>query len=83
MALVRALAPALTCLAGSNAQQTVKVEHVHVHEGGQAIVGNVEAGGGTQKSQDQTHAQITHASEMRSSLTKEREALSQRCDEKR
>ena len=27
-------------------QQRVTVEHVHVHEGGQAIVGNVEAGGG-------------------------------------
>ena len=26
-------------------QQKVTVEHVHVHEGGQAIVGNVEAGG--------------------------------------
>jgi hypothetical protein len=25
--------------------QTVRVEHVHVHSGGQAIVGNVEAGG--------------------------------------
>jgi hypothetical protein len=28
----------------SGAQLTVKVEHVHVHEGGQAIVGNVETG---------------------------------------
>src|SRR4051812_35812078 len=27
-------------------QQKVTVEHVHVHEGGQAIVGAVEAGGG-------------------------------------
>ena len=27
-------------------QQTVKVEHVHVHQGGQAIVGNVTQGGG-------------------------------------
>ena len=27
-------------------KQKVKVEHVHVHEGGQAIVGNVETGGG-------------------------------------
>ena len=26
--------------------QTVRVEHVHVHAGGQAVVGNVEAGGG-------------------------------------
>jgi hypothetical protein len=28
----------------SGAQQTVKVEQVHVHEGGQAVVGNVETG---------------------------------------
>jgi hypothetical protein len=28
----------------SVAQQTVKVEHVHVHQGGQAIVGNVQTG---------------------------------------
>ena len=27
-------------------RQKVKVEHVHVHNGGQAIVGNVETGGG-------------------------------------
>jgi hypothetical protein len=27
-------------------RQRVKVEHVHVHNGGQAIVGNVETGGG-------------------------------------
>lgn len=28
-------------------QQSVRVEHVHVHEGGQAIVGSVEAPGGS------------------------------------
>jgi hypothetical protein len=47
-------------------QQKVTVEHVHVHEGGQAIVGTVETlGGGVQrKSQDQPHAkQIAHASQ--------------------
>ena len=27
-------------------QQKMTVEHVHVHEGGQAIVGNVQGGGG-------------------------------------
>jgi hypothetical protein len=27
-------------------QQTVRVEHVHVHEGGQAVIGAVAAGGG-------------------------------------
>jgi hypothetical protein len=30
-------------------QQKMTVEHVHVHEGGQAIVGNVEGGGGHSK----------------------------------
>jgi hypothetical protein len=39
-------------------QQKVTVEHVHVHEGGQAIVGSVEAGGGvTRENQEQPHAQ--------------------------
>jgi hypothetical protein len=45
-------------------QQKVTVEHVHVHEGGQAIVGNVETQGGglLPKPEDQPHAkQITHA----------------------
>src|SRR3954465_11374855 len=44
-------------------QQKVTVEHVHVHEGGQAIVGAVETGGGVaSKSQEQPHAQaLTHA----------------------
>src|SRR6266550_4363987 len=40
-------------------QQKVTVEHVHVHNGGQAIVGNVThtPGGGTMtKSKDQPHA---------------------------
>ena len=41
-------------------QQKVTVEHVHVHEGGQAIVGNVEGGGMQRKSKDQPHA-LTHA----------------------
>ena len=43
-------------------QQKVTVEHVHVHEGGQAIVGNVSGGGGTQKREELPDAQqITHA----------------------
>ena len=45
-------------------QQKVTVEHVHVHEGGQAIVGNVESPGGgfTSKTKEQPHAkQIAHA----------------------
>jgi hypothetical protein len=39
-------------------QQKVTVEHVHVHSGGQVVVGVVEApGGGVQpKSEDQPHA---------------------------
>src|SRR5215213_10879394 len=44
-------------------QQTVTVEHVHVHQGGQAIVGTVEAGGGVlSEKQRQPHAQaLAHA----------------------
>jgi hypothetical protein len=37
-------------------QQKVTVEHVHVHDGGQAIVGNVEGGGMRTKSENQPHA---------------------------
>ena len=39
-------------------QQKMTVEHVHVHEGGQAIVGNVESRGGgfAPKSKEQPHA---------------------------
>jgi hypothetical protein len=37
-------------------QQKVTVEHVHVHEGGQAIVGNVEGGWMRTKSETQPHA---------------------------
>jgi len=45
-------------------QQKVTVEHVHVHAGGQAVVGMVETrgGGARGKSEDQPHAkQIAHA----------------------
>ena len=44
-------------------QQKVTVEHVHVHSGGQAVVGVVEApgDGDRAKSEDQPHAkQIAH-----------------------
>lgn len=39
-------------------EQTVRVEHVHVHEGGQAIVGNVShmGGGGSDGNCGQSHA---------------------------
>jgi hypothetical protein len=45
-------------------QQKVIVEHVHVHAGGQAVVGTIETpgGGDRSKSEDQPHAkQIAHA----------------------
>lgn len=47
-------------------QQKVTVEHVHVHAGGQAIVGNVNGPGGGEagRSEEQPHAkQIAHAPE--------------------
>jgi hypothetical protein len=37
-------------------QQKVTVEHVHVHSGGQAIVGTVQGGGAARKSEDQARA---------------------------
>ena len=50
---------------GKGVQQKVTVEHVHVHAGGNAIVGSVETGGGaTQKIGGQPHAKsIADASE--------------------
>src|SRR5262245_25511578 len=48
----------------SKGQQKVTVEHVHVHSGGQAVVGVVEppGGGDRAKSEDQPHAkQLAHA----------------------
>lgn len=49
-------------------QQKVTVEHVHVHQGGQAIVGNVQTGarreGDAANPEEQSHAkQIVHAPE--------------------
>lgn len=47
-------------------QQKVTVEHVHVHAGGQAVVGTIErpGGGDHSKSEEQPHAkQIAHAPE--------------------
>jgi hypothetical protein len=61
-------------------QQRVTVEHVHVHAGGQAVVGNVETSGGgdRRRSEDQPQAeQITHASQPAVwSADKERQPLS-------
>lgn len=50
----------------SSSQQTVTVEHVHIHQGGQAVVGNVtHQGGVAQIAGDQPHAaqpkRIEHA----------------------
>jgi hypothetical protein len=69
-------------------QQKVTVEHVHVHAGGQALVGNVGTpGGGDQsKSEEQPHAkQIAHARqlEMRSTHQTERETVPVASDEER
>jgi hypothetical protein len=46
-------------------QQKVTVEHVHVHSGGQAIVGAVAPGGGiASKDEEQAHAkQLAYAPE--------------------
>ena len=69
-------------------QQKVTVEHVHVHAGGQAVVGMVgtppgqPGGGAGVKSEDQPHASvprsIAHApgTEMRSQIETERQAVS-------
>jgi hypothetical protein len=60
-------------------QQKVTVEHVHVHSGGQAVVGVVETpgGGDRAKSEDQPHArQITDAPQLAMrSADKEREPV--------
>ena len=61
-------------------QQTVRVERVTVHEGGQAIVGNVnspaEGVGARKKSEDQPHA-LAYAPdvEMPRQIEENREAL--------
>jgi hypothetical protein len=75
-------------------QQKVTVEHVHVHAGGQAVVGMVAAssqsgGGDTSKIEEQPYAkqiapQITHAPE--SALpcpNPQRDALPVACDDER
>jgi hypothetical protein len=67
-------------------QQKVTVEHVHVHAGGQAVVGVIEPpGGGNSKSEEQPHAkQIANApiAAMRSQGS-EWEALQIPCDGER
>jgi hypothetical protein len=56
-------------------QQKVTVEHVHVHEGGQAIVGNVEGGGRRVKTENQPHALGYAPGQTLRSTNAEREAL--------
>jgi hypothetical protein len=68
-------------------QQKVTVEHVHVHSGGQAVVGMVETpgGGDRAKSEEQPHAkQLAHAPEPAMwSTDKEREPVPIASDAKR
>jgi hypothetical protein len=66
-------------------QQKVTVEHVHVHEGGQAIVGNVEAlgGGSSPKSKDQPHALAHAPSATMPSADTPRDPVPVACDEER
>ena len=71
-------------------QQKVTVEHVHVHQGGQAIVGNVSTGAGvTTISKEQAHANIgkqfgnTPEPEMRGLFETVGEIVPERSDEQR
>src|SRR5262245_23372430 len=66
-------------------RQKVTVEHVHVHEGGQAIVGNVEGQGGgvASKAKEQPHA-LTHApGAAMPSADAPRQPMPVACDEER
>lgn len=66
-------------------QQKVTVEHVHVHKGGQAIVGNIQAGGGgaPTKSEEQPHALGYAPGQTVRGENTEREALPIARDDKR
>ncbi|MDN4986570.1 hypothetical protein QY049_25760 [Bradyrhizobium sp. WYCCWR 13022] len=64
-------------------QQKVTVEHVHVHSGGQAIVGNVAGGGVLTKSEDQPHALGYAPGETLRGEKSEREAMPVASDGKR
>ena len=63
-------------------QQKVTVEHVHVHEGGQAIVGNV-GGGALTKTENQPHALGYAPGQTLRSGNTEREAVPVTSDEER
>ncbi len=68
-------------------QQKVTVEHVHVHSGGQAVIGTIETpgGGDRPKLEDQPHAkQIAHAAQPAMwSADQEREPVSVTSDAER
>lgn len=64
-------------------QQKVTVEHVHVHEGGQAIVCNVEGGAVRTKLENQPHALGYAPGETLRSQNAEREAVPVTGDGKR
>jgi hypothetical protein len=64
-------------------QQKVTVEHVHVHEGGQAIVGNVEGGGTRTKLENQPHALGYAPGQTLRSKNTERQAVPVASDGKR
>lgn len=72
---------------GKGGQQKVTVEHVHVHEGGQAIVGNVThpGGGVPTTSQEQSHEPralpVSEGTPLPCSLKANKAALPQRRDE--
>jgi hypothetical protein len=60
------------------------VEHVHVHEGGQAIVGQVAQGGGaTEKDKGQSHAIGYAPGETLRSEDKKKDAVPVTSDAKR
>ena len=78
---------------GKGGQQVVRVEHVHVHPGGQAVVGNIGTGGGggdAGKSQGEPRApdQLAHSPVLGAVLSPlrsadaERETVPVACDEK-
>ena len=64
------------------ANQKVTVEHVHVHAGGQAVVGVLDGRRGTKRiGRDQPHAKLSHAFDQKvRSQDEEREPLQVTCD---
>lgn len=70
----------------SAGEQTIKVQHVVVNEGGQAIVGNVDAGGrgrALAKSKDQPHALTSAPGAALRGEDQARELMPSPCDAER